>query len=812
MLLGFLTSLFVSGILLWYIRPHNKPIVGWLSALPPGLITAWQIMRIPGIAQGTIYAETWTWMPSLGLEISFRLDGLALFFGMIVTGVGAAVALYTHYYLEKAPRQGFFYLALFAFMASMLGLVWADNLLTLFVFWEGTSITSYLLIGYDHENGQARAGARNALFITGAGGLAMLAGMVLMAQSAGSYSISQIIAADGLRESTYYTAAVILIFLGAFTKSAQFPFHFWLPGAMSAPTPASAYLHSATMVKAGIFLLARLHPALSDTPLWFWGLLIFGGITMLIGAIFAIGNYDIKALLAYATVSQLGILTMLLAFGSEYAVLAVVVGVLAHALYKGPLFLVAGIVDHATGSRDMRRLAGLLRAMPLTGVVALLGILSMAGLPPTFGFLAKELLLETGWKAIGYGETLAGWLVFGGAAVAGAFFVAYSLTLLWEVFLRGKVDGAEEEAHVHHPPAFGLVLPPLVLVLLGTAAPFALGTVAQLIDPAATAISNETIESHLAIWHGFTPAFIASLTAIGVGLLLFLGRRFLRQGLTGLPQHLRGVILLQNFLDWLYWLADQAARPAQRYTLASQTSIVMLVALVPVIAALAQTSLAQLVPNLTTEPLHWPELILAFLIVLAAFTTIRAESLMSAIISIGVVGMGVTIFYVFFNAPDLALTQLLIEVLVLVLLVLVFYKLPAQERRPMDWPRQIWVVFVALSAGVIGFVLVLFNGSPAFDVGTAISYYFMENSVPLGHGGNIVNVILVDFRGFDTMGEVTVLVLAAVGGYALLRAPTVRLPAPLSSLASKSPTPESPDAAHGVAAHAAKKKEDQGND
>ena len=807
MLLGSLFALFLSGILLWLARPHNKPIVGWLSVLPPGLITIWQLLRIPEVAQGNFYTENWTWMPSLGLEISFRLDGLSLFFGIIVTGVGAAVALYTHYYLEKSPRQGFFYLALFAFMTSMLGLVWADNLLTLFVFWEGTSITSYLLIGYDHENAQARAGARNALFITGAGGLAMLAGMVLMAQSAGSYSISQIIAADGLRASPYYTAAVILIFLGAFTKSAQFPFHFWLPGAMSAPTPASAYLHSATMVKAGIFLLARLHPALSDTPLWFWGLLIFGGITMLVGAIFTIGNYDIKGLLAYATVSQLGILTMLLAFDSEYAVLAVVVGVLAHALYKGPLFLVAGIVDHATGSRDVRRLAGLLRAMPLTGVVALLGIVSMAGLPPTFGFLAKELLLETGWKAIGYGETLAGWLVFGGAAVAGAFFVAYSLTLLWEVFLRRKADVAEKDAaHVHHPPAFGLVLPPLVLVLLGTAAPFALNITARLIDPTATAISNEPIESHLAIWHGFTPAFITSLIAIGAGLLLFLGRGFLRQRLVGLPPNLRGVVLLQHFLDWLYWLADQAARPAQRYTLANQTSIVMLVALIPVIAALSQTSLAQLLPDLTTDPISWPELILALLIVLAALITTRAKNLMSAIISSGVVGMGVTLFYIFFNAPDLALTQLLIEVLVLVLLVLVFYKLPSQERRAMAWPRQLWVVFIAVSAGVIGFVLVLFNGSPAFDIGTSISYYFLETSVPLGHGANVVNVILVDFRGFDTMGEVTVLVLAAVGGYALLRAPAVRLPAPLS------PKPESAAATHSVVARDEKEMEEQNHD
>ena len=566
--------------------------------------------------------------------------------------------------------------------------------------------------------------------------------------------------------------------MGAFSKSAQFPFHFWLPGAMAAPTPASAYLHSATMVKAGIFLLARLHPALSGTPLWFWGLLLFGGATMLIGAIFAIGNYDIKALLAYATVSQLGILTMLLAFNAETAVLAVIVGVLAHALYKGPLFLVAGIVDHATGTRDLRRLAGLLRAMPFTGVAALLGALSMAGLPPFFGFVAKELLLETGWEAIRQGKTLAGWLVFGGAAVAGALFVAYSLTLLWEVFLRREAD-VGDEAHVHHPPAFGFVLPPLLLALLGAVAPFLLGPLAPIIDPAASAISAEAIHSHLALWHGFTPLFITSLLAIGSGFLLFLGRGLVRRALAVLPQGLRGVVLFQRMLDGLYGLADRTARLVQGHTLAAQSAVVIVVALVPVLAALTYTSLGELLPDMSAQPMRAPEMIMEFLLALAAWVTIRAESRMSAIISLGVVGVTVTLFYVFFSAPDLALTQLLIEVLTLVLLVLVFYKLPEESRPPMGRLRQMGVVFVALCAGVMGFVLVLFNGSPAMDAGAVISSYFVDNAVPLGHGANIVNVILVDFRGFDTMGEITVLALAALGGYALLRAPAVRLPDPM---------------------------------
>ncbi len=341
--------LFLSSPLLWAIRPQQRAYGGWLAALFPGAIFIWLCTQITPLYHGEIRSEIYPWIPSLNLELALRLDGLTLLFGLIITGIGAAVALYTHSYLENEPRQGYFYMALFAFMASMLGLVLADNLLTLFVFWEGTSITSYLLIGFNHESARAHAGARNALIVTGAGGLVMLAGLVLLGQEAGTYTISAMIAGGSLTAAPLYPAALILILVGAFTKSAQFPFHFWLPGAMAAPTPASAYLHSATMVKAGIFLLARLHPVLSGSDLWFWTLLLVGGITMLIGAIFAIHNWDIKGLLAYATISQLGILTLLLAFSSETAVIAVVVGILAHALYKGPLFLVAGIVDHALG-------------------------------------------------------------------------------------------------------------------------------------------------------------------------------------------------------------------------------------------------------------------------------------------------------------------------------------------------------------------------------------------------------------------------------------------------------------------------------
>ena len=739
---------------------------------------------------GAILVEQYRWIESLGLELSFRLDGLSLLFGLIISGVGAAVALYTHYYLENDGRQGYFYLSLFAFMASMLGLVWADNLLTLFVFWEGTSVTSYLLIGYSHQSAVARGGARNAFIVTAGGGLALLAGMILLGQQSGTYTISEIVARPGLTDLDLYPAILILILLGAFSKSAQFPFHWWLPGAMAAPTPASAYLHSATMVKAGIYLLARLHPALSGHPMWLWALLIFGGTTMLVGAITAVRHWDMKALLAYATVSQLGILTTLLAFRSEAALLAVVVGILAHALYKGPLFLVAGIVDHATGVRDLRRLAGLRHSLPVTSAVALLATLSMAGIPPLFGFVSKEALLESFFESAEHSE-IAGWIAFGVAALTGAFFVTYSLTLLWEAFLRPGSTGEAESStqgssghiaqpHVHHAPAAPFVAAPLLLVAIGTVAPFALQPLDAFLTSAAASISGAPVHKHAALWHGFTPVLLTTLLAIAAGIWLFQKRSYLRRTLALLPENLRGVVVFQNFLEGIYALGQFTARFSQGYTLATQAAIVLLAAFVSVAVALPQIALGDLLTSSHVLLPGAPATVLILMTVVSAYVTVRIRTSLGAIVSLGVVGLSVTLFYVFFSAPDLALTQLLIEVLTVVLLVLVFTKLPPDIRPPMQKLKQICNVLVALAAGAFGFFLVLFNTSEAMQAAQSISGYFLHNAVPKGHGTNVVNVILVDFRAFDTMGEITVLALAALGGYALLNAPRVNLPSRMS--------------------------------
>ncbi len=771
LLLLSLLFLAISSPLLWLLRPHRFRHVGWVAAIPPALVTAMLLTQLQPVSQGIFLHERYPWSAALGLEIILRLDGLALFFGLIIAGIGAAVALYTGYYLEDHPRQGYFYSLLFLFMVSMLGIVWSDNLLTLFVFWEGTSITSYLLIAFEHEKKEARDGGRRALIVTGFGGLAMLAGMVLLGQSVGTYTISDILFTPNLDASPYYGVALLLILLGTFTKSAQFPFHFWLPGAMAAPTPASAYLHSATMVKAGIFLLARLHPALGGTPLWFWSLLTVGAATMLLGAVSAFRYYDLKAVLANATVSQLGFLVMLLAFHSEMAYVAAVVGILAHALYKGPLFLVAGIVDHATGTRDLRRFARLGRELPWVAATAVLAGLSMAGFPPFFGFLAKETLLETFFHHAEHDVPWVGWLGLGVAALGGALFVGYSLTLLWEAFFRREAP--EDAAHVHHGPGFGFVFAPLALTLVGTAIPFALAAVEKpLLTPTASAIAGHPVEVHLALWHGITPTLLVSLAAIAVGVGFFTIRSTLRRLLTTTPPWLNGAYLFDRLVYALYDLATWSTRTVQGGTLASQASVVLLAAVVALAWSLTQVRWPEDLPIDWNAGVYFEEVVLVVLAIVAAITTVRAQTRLNAIVSIGVVGITVTLFFVIFDAPDLALTQLLVDILTVVLLVLVFYKIPPQSLPPLSRVVRIRNLVVSVLVGLLGFGLTLFSVGPRFL--PTISDYFSLNAVPGGHGANVVNVILVDFRGFDTMGEITVLAIAAVGGYALLRSARLR--------------------------------------
>ncbi|MCC6458168.1 MAG: DUF4040 domain-containing protein [Caldilineaceae bacterium] len=762
-----LITLALTSPLLWIIRPHRFRHIGWLAALPPAAVSFWLFTQLPMIAAGETISATLPWSSLLGLELALRVDGLAIFFGLIVTVIGAAIALYTGYYFEDEPRQGYFYAMLFLFMVSMLGLVWADNLLAIFVFWEGTSITSYLLIGFNDSDKEAQDGARRAFLVTGLGGLAMLLGMVLLGTSAETYTISELLVIPGLSATPVASAAIVLILLGAFSKSAQFPFHFWLPGAMSAPTPASAYLHSATMVKAGIYLLARLHPALSDHPIWFWGLLLVGGTTMVVGAVLSVGQYDIKALLAYATVSQLGVFVMLLAFRDPTAHTALIVGILAHALYKGSLFMVAGIIDHATGTRDLRRLANLSRHLPLLTLVALLAGLSMAGLPPMFGFIAKELLIEN-FVQVSAAMLVIGWVGETFAVIAAAFTVGASFIMLWEVFFRREATDSQP-AHIHHPPSIFFVLAPLLLVLLNLAIPFLLAQVEGVIfAPAIRSVAATAVEVHLALWHGINLTLMLSIVAIVLGLLIFAARAPLRRYLSNLPDALNGAKLWEQTVQGTYELANWATLHIQGVTLLQQARNILITGVVAMIFALISARWNVDFPIDWTE---WPyafEVIMAALTIFGALITVNAPTRLGSIISLGAVGITITLFFVFHSAPDLALTQLLVDILTVVLLILVFYRIPPTKAEAL--PKETGYRNLVLSAfvGFLGFFFVLFSVSqPLYPV---IGDYFSLNAVPLGHGGNIVNVILVDFRAFDTFGEISVLAIAAIGGYAVLRA------------------------------------------
>lgn len=799
------TVLALTGPVLWLLRPHRSHWFAPLAALPPVAVAGWLLWQAPAILSGQTLVETIPWAPELGLTLALRLDGLSLLFALIVTIIGACIAFYTHYYFEGDEQQGYFYLLLFLFMASMLGLVLANNLLLLYIFWEGTSITSYLLIAFKSSYKGAVEGARRALIVTTAGGLAMLAGMLLLGQAAGTFQIDELLAHGDLLSLPAAPWALGLLMLGAFTKSAQFPFHFWLPGAMAAPTPASAYLHSATMVKAGVYLLARLHPGFAASPLWFWPLLLVGGATMLLGAVSALRPRDLKAVLAYTTISALGTMTMLLAFDAATAALAAVATVLAHALYKAPLFLMAGIVDHATGTRDLRRLAGLWRSLPWVAAVAILAALSMAGVPPTWGFLAKELLLEEFYHLWTHGEPLLGGAGFAAALVMAVFSAAAIFALVWEAFLRPRPEETPA-ATVHHKPSFWFAAPALLLALLGALTTLWLPPFQALLTAAAAAVMRLPADPltlslpTLKLWHGWTPVFIASLAVLAVALLFVFLRGLLRRGLGETPKRLNGVVIYDALIDAIYGFAYRLTKLIQGGPMAPQAAVTLLAGAVVILIGWFQIDLGGLPPFQMGEMLLPIELLIVLVAIVAAVATVRARSRLSAIISLGVVGIAVTLFFVFYSAPDLALTQLLIEVLTVLLLVLVFFRVKPDPNVQAHDMRGVLRWAIAICMGLFGGGYVLLNY--LYQVGPSISPYFLANALPIGQGGNVVNVILVDIRGYDTLGEITVLGLAALGGYAVLR--SLQLHALRRRLAQRLPRlpgrtqAQPPEAAHGA--------------
>lgn len=697
------------------------------------------------------------WSPQVGLSLSFNFDGLGLIFALLITAIGFFITLYASGYLKGHKDLGSFYFWLFVFMSAMLGVVLADNLILLFIFWEITSISSFFLIGFKHDEQRSRDAALQALLVTGLGGLAMLAGFVMLGESSGTYQVSALLQqGDLLTGSPLYLPSLLLILVGAFTKSAQFPFHFWLPNAMEAPTPVSAYLHSATMVKAGVYLLARLLPALGGTPEWQNIVVIIGAITTAGGAYLALGQTDLKRLLAYSTVSALGTMTLLLGLGDDLAVKTAIVFIVAHAMYKGALFMVAGAIDHEAGTRDVRALGGLLRKMPVTAIAAGLAALSMAGVLPLFGFVAKELLYE---KALHAQPWLLAVVIFSALAnVVVAALVA--ITPFWR---RSERPDNNSQNHIHEAPV-AMLAGPIFLSLAGLAAGLLATGTGKLLNAAVNASAGQTVAMKLALFHGFTPAFILSLATLVVGIGIYIFITPIRRGFQSayrIPGPEKAYQLTwKGTLEFATRMVNILQNGYLRYYLATI-----------IISVIGGVGLTLLLKN----GWHWPDQILqprfyevglVVIVLLAAFSATISRSRLAAVASMGAIGFCIALLYLLYGAPDLAMTQFLIESLTVILFVVAFYHLPHFSDLSSTRTR-IRDIFIALFGG--GLMTVLVISSLGGQLYPPISQYYAENSYLLGHGRNVVNVILVDFRGIDTLGEITVLGIAATGVFALLK-------------------------------------------
>ena len=721
---------------------------GIASIAIPLALFAWFASQIPAVGAGPVAWEA-AWVPSLDVAIGFRLDGLSLLFALLITGIGVLIALYSSAYLGGDAHYPRFVWYLMAFMAGMLGLVLSDNLIALFVFWEVTTISSYLLIGYNADDAASRRNALQALLVTGTGGLAFLAGVILIGAAAGTFSISEL---GDLTGHPLYAAILVLVLGGAFTKSAQVPFHFWLPNAMAAPTPVSAYLHSATMVKGGVYLMARLNPNLGGTDAWFWTLTIVGGVTAVFASFVALRQTDVKQVLAWTTLMALGTLTLFIGAGGEGAIKGMVVFLLAHALYKAALFMVAGLVDHGAGTREVGLLSGVGRAMPVTFAAALVAGASMAGLPPLFGFLGKEYLYKGALEG-----AAAGW-VAGSAFLASALMFAAAGIVAWRPF-TGRASRAAETAHEGPWP---MLAGPVALALLGAACGLAPALAQPVLAPAASAVLGAPVAVDLQLWAGITPALVMSLATFALGLALYLARERLRAWLA------RWRAVFDPGWDRLM---DGVAAGAHGLTAVVQGGRLRTYAFVifTVLAGMLLVTLLRMgsLPSfVVTDDLavkHWS--VLVFILAGAAVTALT-RSRMTAIAALGTVGIGVALIFIMFGAPDVAITQLLVEVLQVVLVAVAMLKLPAMRADQVQAIRGLDLT-LALSIGVMVTIVLLHVGDATLDL--RITEYFEAASVPEAYGRNIVNVILVDFRALDTFGEVAVVAIAALGAYALLR-------------------------------------------
>lgn len=752
-LLGFAMAALAPALVGW-----RRDRAGRLLALYPVTTMLWAATYRAGETQ----EEVWfAWLPSFGLTWGVYVDGLSLLFTWLIAGIGLLIVLYSAEYLSGHRHLGRFASYLLGFMASMLGLVLADNLLLLFVCWELTSLFSYLLIGFKAEDEKSRKAALKALLTTSVGGVALLVGFLLLHEATGTWRVSVLLAGPPLPAShPWAVPIVVLVLLGALTKSAQFPFHFWLPAAMAAPTPVSAYLHSATMVKAGVFLIARLGPVLGAAPLWRETLVVVGTLTMVAGALLALPQRDGKLLLAYSTVSALGTLVLLLGLGTPAAIGAAMLFLFAHALYKGGLFLSVGIVDWATGSRDVDALGALRHALPWTAIATLVLALSLAGIPPALGFIAKEQLLEAALHS-SVGEPL--WWI-AAIVVAAACQVAIAVAVLRPFFGRPAMPAPREPRQP--PPA--MTHAPIVLALVSLAAALpAPHAIVELLSAAARA-SGGSGNVHIALWHGLTPALGASAVAVLFGAALACGRRRV-QSLAQQHQWVVGfgpTAAYEFCLRALNGVARWQTRVLQSGVL-RQYQVLLLGAALVATLALVVSHWPSATPEWSVGVTHAFEFVVALSTLAGAAVAVWARSRLTAVVGLGVTGYGVALLFLLFGAPDLAMTQFAIETLTVVLFVLVLYRLPPfLSRSSLRTRIRDACLAIALGATLSLALLVTLTQS----AGSQLAPYFMEHSLPEGKGRNVVNVILVDFRSLDTLGEITVLGTAAIGVAALLAA------------------------------------------
>ncbi|MCO8052780.1 monovalent cation/H+ antiporter subunit A [Acinetobacter towneri] len=726
------------------------------------------LTQAKAVFNGETIIQTWSWLPQLGIDLSFRLDALGLLFSLLITGIGTLIFIYAYYYLSPQNSLSKLYVLLMLFMAAMLGISLSNNLILLLTFWELTSISSFLLVGYWSNYEAAQRGSRMALTITGMGGLAMLGGFVLLAQITGTYQIDQILMmTEQIQSHHLFVPTLLLILLGAFTKSAQFPFHFWLPNAMAAPTPVSAYLHSATMVKAGIFLLARLLPIFAGAALYHNLVTFIGLFTLCMAAFFAIFKEDLKGLLAYSTISHLGLIMCLLGIGSPLAVAAAIFHIINHATFKAALFMIAGIIDHESGTRDLRKLSGLWQLLPFTATLTMITAASMAGVPLTNGFLSKEMFFTELVANLSGPVLLVSAIV---ATLAGIFAVAYSIRLVHGVFFDGPIGKDVPNKEAHEPP-FGMRAPATLLAVLCILVGLMPALLVEHIVNSTTRASTQLSQfegTHLAIWHGFNLPLLMSIIALLGGIIFYFslakGGKIREIDLDPHLGQFQGKLLFELFLKHLLQVSRKIKRKTENGSL--QSYLVWIIAFTVFMVALPLFN--QGLTTGTRELTHAPMIaIVLWLLLFSAcwmMLWFHHERIKAVLIS-GAVGLVVTMMFVGLSAPDLAQTQITVDVVTTVLLLMSLSLLPQLTPYESSRSRRWRDAFIAIGGGIgIGWIAWLVMTRDH----NSISWFFNQQSIPLGGGTNVVNVILVDFRGFDTFGEITVLGIAAIGTLCLM--------------------------------------------